>query len=224
MKYQIAYLYYDLLNLYGDNGNIKALVKHLKNQNIDVEVKYLSINDKKDFNKYDLVYIGSGTSNNLLIALDDLLKYRLDIEKAIDNNKEFLITGNSIELFGKEIIINSEKIKCLNIFDYSTTYKKRTVKDVKYKQKDSKNIIIGFENHPGIINEYKYPLFENNEGINYKNFIGSYVIGPILVRNPDFCEYYIKRIIENKFKDHKYIEDDYEFEKKAYKINIESIN
>ena len=39
MEINILHLYYDLLNLYGENGNIKALVKYLENQDIDVEIK-----------------------------------------------------------------------------------------------------------------------------------------------------------------------------------------
>ena len=39
MKITIGYLYYDLLNLYGDTGNIKTLNYHLKEQGIDVESK-----------------------------------------------------------------------------------------------------------------------------------------------------------------------------------------
>ena len=110
MKYTICYLYYDLLNLYGDNGNIKALKMHLENQGIKVDIKYVSVGDKKDFNKYDLVYIGSGTKNNLKIALEDIMKHKDQIEKAINDNKNYFVTGNSIELFGKYIIDKDLKL------------------------------------------------------------------------------------------------------------------
>ena len=35
----IGYLYYDLLNLYGDSGNMKTLLYHLEEQGIKVTVK-----------------------------------------------------------------------------------------------------------------------------------------------------------------------------------------
>ena len=95
MEINIAYLYYDLLNLYGENGNILSLKKHIESQDIKVNIYYLSLNDKKDFSKYDLVYIGSGTDNNLLIALNDLKNYKDEIKKYIENNKFILSTGNS---------------------------------------------------------------------------------------------------------------------------------
>lgn len=36
MKITILYLYYDLLNLYGESGNVKVLKKSLESLDIDV--------------------------------------------------------------------------------------------------------------------------------------------------------------------------------------------
>lgn len=223
MKYTICYLYYDLLNLYGDSGNVKALKNHLENQGIKVDIKYISVNDKKDFSKYDLVYIGSGTKNNLKIALEDIMKYKEQINDQIKSNKNFFVTGNALELFGKYIIDKNNKISCLDIVDFYTEYGKRIVKDVKYDCEFTNNKIIGFENHRGKTITNKKHIFEN-EGIKYKNFIGTYIIGPILVRNPEFCKYYISKIIKDKFDKFNFKDDDYEYEENAYNINIESIN
>ena len=220
MKMTIAYLYHDLLNLYGDVGNIMALKYHLEEQKIDVTIKYLSVNDKKYFNKYDLVYIGSGTDKNLLIALEDLKNYKNDIKKYIDNNKFILATGNSFELFGKYIRIKSNVIKTLNIFNYFVEYdydlKDRIVKDVNYKCNLINKNIIGFENHPGYLNSKEEHLFED-EGVKKNNFYGSYVIGPLLVRNPEFCKYFIKDLIHNKDSKYKIIDGNYKLDELAYK-------
>ena len=51
MEINILHLYYDLLNLYGENGNIKALKKHLEEQNVKVNIEFLTLNDKIDFKK-----------------------------------------------------------------------------------------------------------------------------------------------------------------------------
>ena len=224
MKLNIAYLYYDLLNLYGENGNILALINHITHQDIKVNIDYISLGDKINFKKYDLVYIGSGTDNNLLLALEDLKKYKDDIKDYIENNNFLLSTGNSIELFGS-YIFNKKKIECLNIFDYYTSYEEnRIVKDVKYKCKISKDYIIGFENHKGktVANENNF-LYKDDEkeGIMYKSFIGTYVIGPLLIRNPKFCEHYIKTLINTKNNKFKFKKFDFELEKQAYKNAVE---
>ena len=88
---KVAHLYYDLLNLYGEQGNILAIKNAFKNQNIDIRIDYLTINDKINFSSYDLVYLGSGSDESLMIALNDLKKYAKEpTNKAIDKSA---ITG-----------------------------------------------------------------------------------------------------------------------------------
>lgn len=223
MKFNIAYLYYDLLNLYGDSGNIKAIEYHLKEQGIDVNIKYLSINDKKDFSKYDLIYIGSGTDKNILLALDDLLKYKKEIKSFIDSNKFIFVTGNAIELFGKYIRIKSQVHKSLNLFNYYIDYDDRIVKDAYYYCEFIDKNIIGFENHLGHLVSEEKNLFKN-EGVYKKNFYGSYIIGPLLIRNPDFCKYFIKKLLDSKNIGYNNKKENYLIDEKAYNENIKSDN
>ena len=216
MKITIGYLYYDLLNLYGDSGNIKALKYHLKEQNVDVDIKYLSINDKKNFDELDLIYVGSGTEDNLLIALDDLKKNKKDLKKYIEEKKYILATGNSVELFGN-YIVSSNKIKTLGLYDYVSMRQKRIVKDVKVKTNLIEEDIIGFENHLGKILTYDEDI------IKIDNFYGTFIIGPILVRNPKFCSFLVKDIINNKDDKFKFKEENYKLDELAYKKTVETI-
>ena len=216
MKITIGYLYSDLLNLYGDEGNIKALKYHLEEQNVKVEIKYMTIGDKKDFSDIDFLYIGSGTENNIILALEDLKNDKDKIKEYLNDNKIFLSTGNSIELFGNYIITN-KKIKALGLIDYVCMHQDRIVKDIKYKTDMVNDEIIGFENHDG------KNLSMNEDFFNEGSFYGGYVIGPILVRNPDLCSLFVHKLIDSKEKDFKYGEEDYEFEKEAYKKAVEII-
>ena len=75
-KFKIAHLYYDLMNLYGENGNVRYLVKQLERQGIDAEVHFLSMEEKIDFKKYDFYYIGMGSEENKMIVLDNIMKYK----------------------------------------------------------------------------------------------------------------------------------------------------
>ncbi|UKI28487.1 MAG: hypothetical protein L6V78_06125 [Clostridium sp.] len=81
MKVKIAHLYYDLMNLYGEQGNIIALKESLKNQNIETEIDLLSIGDDINFKDYDIFYIGTGSKESLLLTLEDIKKYTKDIKK-----------------------------------------------------------------------------------------------------------------------------------------------
>ncbi len=211
MKVKIAYLYYDLMNLYGENGNIKALVKHFENRGINPIVHFLTVNDNIDFEKYDIYYLGSVSALNFQIVLKDIKKYQKNIKKAIENNKMFIATGNSYELFGKEIkYLDNTKDKLLNIFDYNVeTIDFRIVGETYAKFNNLNKYIIGFQNRNTIIKNVNNSLFNitfgvgyepnsNKEGYLYKNFFGTYLIGPLLVRNPYFTEYLIQRFLDKK--------------------------
>ena len=192
---KIAYLYYDFLNLYGESGNIKIISNILKYNKIKHEIVYLSLNDELDFDKYDLVYIGSGTEDNLLIALKHLSKYKNDIKKYIEDNKFMLVTGNSVDMFGNKI----EETNALNIFDYDVTKGKRKMEEV-YNDK-----ILGFINNNSYNSEYS-----DTDIIKYNNFYGTYILGPILVRNPELVKKFLNDLTNKKLK------YDLKLETKAY--------
>ncbi len=192
---KIAYLYYDFLNLYGEFGNIKIISNILKYNKIKHEILYLSLDDELEFDKYDLVYIGSGTEDNLLIALKHLSKYKNDIKKYIEDNKFMLVTGNSVDMFGKKI----EDNKALNIFEYEVTKGKRKMEEVYH------NKILGFINNNSYNSEYS-----DTDIIRYNNFYGTYILGPILVRNPELVKQFLNDLTNKKLK------YDLKLETKAY--------
>ena len=210
-KIKIAHLYYDLMNLYGESGNIMALVKGFNDQEMYTEVYKLSINDKIDFNKYDIYYIGCGTEDNLLLVISDLLKYKEKIKNAIENGKYFIFTGNSYELLGKYIEkTNKDKIECLNLFDfYSKTLDKRIVGEQIMESDFFNEVIIGFQNRQCVLNNNDNHLFKvidghadnyksHYEGLHYKNLFATSNLGPLLIRNPLLKDYIIKSILDEK--------------------------
>ena len=236
-KIKIAHLYYDLMNLYGENGNIRALKRFSERQNIRCEIHFLTIKDKINFNDYDIFYMGMGTEKSCLLVLKDILKYKEDILKSIKNGKHFLMTGNSIELFGKYIIDqNKEKHTALDIFPYYTEYQDfRIVGSVISKTKLIKDKIIGFQNRCGITYEIDKPLFKviegtaacpntTKEGYKYNNFYASYIIGPLFIRNPYFTNYIIKNVMKSKNKKYKFKMFNRTTEIKAYNKYLENFN
>ena len=49
------------------------------------------------------------------------------------------------------------------------------------------------------LSKIDYPLFDS-EGVYYKNFFGTHVLGPILVRNPLFLKYFMNKLTNKKLK------------------------
>mgnify|MGYP003302408778 CR=1 FL=1 len=210
---KIAHLYPELLNLYGEDGNLKAITYALSTLNIEYSITNLTINSKFDICNYDFIYIGAGTEENLKIVANDIKKYTDDLKKYIENNKILLSTGNSLDLFGQYIKLpNDEKISTLDIFNFSSIEnEKRIVSEVMFKM-GTIEPLIGFYNNKISINEATVknynPLFEiyktigidKNEfkfnGVTKNNFYGTHILGPILARNPELLKFFIARIIE----------------------------
>ena len=200
MKIKILHLYYDLLNLYGENGNVMALIKALENQDLKVIVDFKTINDDINIMDYDFIYLGTGDYETINLASKDLSKYKNDLIKYINNNKFILATGNSIDIFGK-----------LNILNYKTKQIDfRIIGEQIYECPTINKKVIGFQNRDTVIYDVKEnKLFDcikgtgydpnvNIEGIRKNNFFGTYLLGPILIRNPYFLDYIVKKLLENK--------------------------
>lgn len=197
---KIAHLYYDLMNYYGEQGNVLALKTAIEYAGFKVNIKTLSVDDEIDFEKYDIFYMGMGTKRNQEIVRKDILKYKDKIENVIDK-KMFIMTGNSYELFGKKI----DDKKCLGIFNFSSKTTDRIVGEQIFKSDIIKETIIGFQNRfssNNIKDDYLFEVIKGTgndleskvEGIHKNNFFGTYLLGPILIRNPYFKDALLKYI------------------------------
>lgn len=197
---KIAHLYYDLMNYYGEQGNVLALKTAIEYAGFKVNIKTLSVDDEIDFEKYDIFYMGMGTKKNQEIVRKDILKYKDKIENVIDK-KMFIMTGNSYELFGKKI----DDKKCLGVFNFESKTTDRIVGEQVFKSDIVKETIIGFQNRfssNNIKDDYLFEVIKGTgndseskvEGIHKNNFFGTYLLGPILIRNPYFKDALLKYI------------------------------
>ena len=78
---RILYLYPDILDLYGDIGNIKVLKYRIEQRGMKCIVDTYSIDDEApDFSSYDIVFSGGGADNEQKILSEDLVKYKEQIK------------------------------------------------------------------------------------------------------------------------------------------------
>lgn len=221
------------MNLYGESGNVKALKMQLENQGIKVKIDFLTITDSLHFSNYDFVYIGMGTEQNQQLVLKHLLPYKKEISQAIENGTFFLVTGNALELFGKQIISN-QKIKALQIFDFETKIQEFRIVEECIGHTDFLNKpILGFQNRAGVIKDYNISPFltltkgtgyapkVTQEGIVKKHFYGTYLVGPILIRNPELLKYFVKQLILELDSNFKFKPFHLTLENKAYQTFME---
>lgn len=225
---KIAHLYYDLMNLYGEHGNVLALKKHLEAHKIKTIIHYLSLEDKINFDNYDIFYIGSGSANSFQLVRENILKYKDNIKDALKRKKFFIVTGNAIDLFGRSYNdLKENDLETLDLFNYETFETDfRIVGEQVYKFSKIDEEVIGFQNRNTVLKFVKEKhLFEVKngtgyipkaivEGIKKDNFYGTYLLGPILIRNPFFTEYLVEQIIKQKNIAYEFYRD--ELETKAY--------
>ncbi len=215
---KILYLYPDILELYGDYGNIQVLKYRLEKRGITAIIDRYSIGDiTPDFNSYDLVFAGGGADQEQGILADDLVKYKDNIKEAINNGVFFLLICGAYQLFGKYYkSADGDIVPGLEVFDYYTEAindrKKRCIGNIVIEAnlngKSTK--VIGFENHGGqtfdISNPFGKVLFGNGnkfgdteEGYFQNNVIATYLHGPLLSKNPELADYIIKHCLDRKY-------------------------
>ncbi|MBP3815989.1 MAG: hypothetical protein J6H21_03890 [Firmicutes bacterium] len=210
---KIELLYPELGNLYGELFNIEYLRRSVPNCGIAAtslgqRPRFL------DDDSIDLVYMGTMTERSQLMVVDELTPVREEIWNTIEDGQRFLITGNAMEIFGNGIVergdmvvseIGGEGYECLGLFDIDVErnmeVKHNSLFLGEYVLTARDTIeIVGYQSRFGqayyganapepLFRVLKGAGMENSpgaEGIHYKNFMATYVTGPLLVLNPGF--------------------------------------
>ena len=236
MEINLLHLYPELMNLYGEYGNINILKSRLENQGIKVNLIEKSLDDELKFDDIDFIYCGSGTERNKKIALEHLKKFKKDFKDYINNNGPCLFTGNSLELLGKSIKTMNDELIALNVFEFnSVELSDRLTADVILKSNKFGREVVGFINKQSRIEnndeaifeiEYESGLTESNskEGFMKNNLLTTYLIGPLLIRNPELLSFFVERIVNKKYKDFNLKDIQYQNEEEGYKLVLMELN
>ncbi|MGL5917585.1 MAG: type 1 glutamine amidotransferase [Culicoidibacterales bacterium] len=210
MELHLAWLYDDLLELYGDRGNVTVLRDRCTKRGITLHVHQYSVGDQFDLTKMDMIFIGGGSDREQNIIYEDLLDRREAFVSAIENNAVVLLICGGYQLLGQYYKdLDGNMLKGLGVFDYHTeSSRERMVGyigiDCHIDGRDFQ--LVGFENHGGKTKNVATPLGKvfaghgNNgedgyEGVLYKNVFGTYLHGPLLPRNPELADVFIEKMM-----------------------------
>lgn len=206
MIINIAHLYGNLLNTYGDVGNIMAFAHEARKAGFDTNIDIISLGDDFDYKKYDFVFFGGGQDYEQSIVQKDLIKKRDSIVAYIENGGILLAICGGYQLLGQYYYdAYNKKIDGLKIFDHYTMNqenKHRFTGNIKVRSAlNEDDLYTGFENHGGVTflgskqEPFAYVVEGNgnngkdkSEGFRYKNTIGSYLHGPLLAKNKNLCK------------------------------------
>ena len=220
VELSVMNMYYDILNTYGDIGNFICLNKRIEWRNINLNIQECTIgSDDVNWEDIDIILIGGGSDNNQSIIANHMQEKRNELIEFIENNGVLLTICGSYQMFGNKYVdVNGTDIPCLEIFDMETrSQEDRLIGDIVISNGISNSDfnfkldkIIGFENHGGRTYHNNDPLgyvevgFGNNgedktEGMIYKNFLGSYLHGSMLPKNPHIADYMIFKALNKKY-------------------------
>lgn len=168
MKLKICHLYPDLLDLYGDRGNILALAARCRWRGIEPVIQQASLGEDLDFLGMDILFLGGGSDREQGILVQDLMRRENDLRKAIENGLVVLAICGGYQMLGNYYQMGSgEKIPGLGILDLWTIAGiKRLIGNVVVELHESTlsvgndgaalgepeptlKTLVGFENHSG---------------------------------------------------------------------------
>lgn len=217
MKVKICHMYNDVLNLYGDRGNIICMRKRLNWRGIDAEIVKLPVGEFSTLADCDIVFIGGGQDFEQEVLLDDLHRGKdREIKAAIGDGVTFLTICGGYQMMGS-YYETYDHVRCdfIGAVDFHTVgSRQRMIGNYKFRCSDSAggSTVVGFENHSGKtwLGSGVEPLghvlagFGNNgedgtEGVRYKNLIGTYSHGPLLPKNPEFCDRLLLGALSRKY-------------------------
>ncbi|HDK7167119.1 TPA: type 1 glutamine amidotransferase [Clostridium botulinum] len=240
MELNICHLYPDLLNVYGDIGNILVLKYRAEQRGIKINVSNVSIKDSFPIDKYDIALFGGGQDYEQAIVSKDMVETKKDdLTEYIEKGKVLLAICGGYQLLGKYYTTpEGEKLDGLNILDiYTEGGDTRFIGNTVIKNEDFNETYVGFENHSGrtyignlkplgkVIAGYGNNGEDQQEGCIYKNTFGTYFHGSLLSKNPELADRLLSTALKNKYGEDielKPLDDNLEFKAKEFIVNRES--
>lgn len=217
MELRVAHLYPDVMNIYGDRGNVIALKYRCEARGIGFALAEVSVGDAFDPAEFDLILIGGGQDREQRRIADDLVAKGPAIRDAVEDGLPVLAVCGGFQLFGNRYVDHEGGIiPGIGVFDLETRHPgpvaDRCIGDVVMETPLGE--VVGFENHGG--RTYLGPGLEpfgkvrrgfgNNaedggEGARYKNAIGTYLHGSLLPKNPSIADELILKGLRRRYGD-----------------------
>ena len=217
MELNICHLYPDILNLYGDRGNIITMKRRLEDRGIKVNIDECSIGQPLNADKYNIFFIGGGQDFEQEVLLRDLSSGKAqDIRTAVEEEKTFLAICGGYQMLGEYYKtwdgVQLDFIGAIGV--HTIGAKERMIGNYMFRTtpESGDTVVVGFENHSGktYLSEQVAPLGmmlsgngnngeDKTEGARYKNVFGTYSHGSLLPKNPVLCDFILQTALNHRY-------------------------
>lgn len=210
-------MYPDVLNLYGDRGNILCMLSRLRWRGIGAEVVRLPIGETARLSDFDLIFIGGGQDFEQQVLLDDLHRGKdRELRAAIEDGKTMLTICGGYQMLGAYYeTYDGQRCDFIGALDlYTVGSRQRMIGNYKFQcgPESGGSLVVGFENHSGktrlgggvqplgrVLAGYGNNGEDGTEGARYRNVFGTYSHGPLLPKNPELCDFILLTALRRKY-------------------------
>jgi len=216
MDLHINFLYPDLMNIYGDRGNIIAMQRRAEWRGITVYVHTTTIGEELDITRDDFYFFGGGQDRQQISVAHDLQGTKgAQLREAVENGSALLSVCGGYELLQHYYRpADGQELPGTGLFDaYSVAGDTRFIGNV-VVETDYVGELVGFENHSGLtflnpgcralgrnIVGYGNNGRDGQEGAIYKTAYGCWIHGSLLPKNPRFTDYLLRLALRRRHGD-----------------------
>lgn len=210
----IAHMFPDLLNLYGDGGNVRILEQRLRWRGIPVEVRNINFGESVNLDEVDLVFLGGGPDREQTLAAEALMEMRDEIAHYVEDGGCVLAICGGYQILGETWLSSAGEVPGLDVLPIATrrpgTSTDRLIDNIALSSPVALHPVIGYENHAShtYLSEGAQPFGRvisvtghgNNEhshadGVLYRNVLGTYLHGTLLAKNPEVADWLLERAL-----------------------------
>ena len=215
--FTVGWLYPDLMNIYGDRGNILTLVKRAEWRGLEPRVLELGRGAADAMDDVDVVFFGGGQDREQALIYDDLREFKQHaLQRAVGDGAQVLAVCGGYQLLGHYYqTAEGERYDGIGLIDVKTEAgKKRFIGDVVVRTEIdglTPSTLVGFENHSGrtFLGPAAKPLgkviqgkgnngSDKTEGCMQDGIIGTYMHGSLLPKNPHLADHLIARALRRR--------------------------
>lgn len=215
VRLTLLHLYPDLLNIYGDRGNVLTLLRRARWRGIDLAVREASLGEAVDLGAVDLLCLGGGEDRKQALAAEDLARRGPGLRAAVGDGLAVLAICGGYQLLGAYYQpAEGERLPGVGVLDAHTLAGPRRLIGNVVLDAPGLGTLVGFENHSGqtflgpgcrALGRVRPRRGGGNngrdgtEGAVHHHCVGTYLHGSVLPKNPALADFLLGGALRRRY-------------------------